>query len=204
MKALDWQRQLRRQQTQYGKTIFCVTELAHLSGSSPHVLNVELARLQKQQIVIRYAQGCYGLPDVVTPEALLPYLDTGAYITGMYALHRHNVITQRPVEITCFTNRRHNRSRVRETPLGRFVFICVAASLYAPPADGVLASPEQALCDFVSLAQKQGLMPESLVTFRAVDRLNDAALADAVSRYSRATQTAIERITGRRPASVYD
>ena len=67
MKALDWQRQLRRQHTEYGKTVFSVTELAHLSGRSPHVLNVELARLPKQQVITRYAQGCYGLPDVVTP-----------------------------------------------------------------------------------------------------------------------------------------
>lgn len=202
MKALDWQRQLQTQHIQYGKAVFSVTELAHLSGSAPHVLNVELARLQKQQIIVRYAQGRYGLPDVVTPEILLPCLDSGAYITGMYALHRHNLVTQRPVEITCFTNRRHNRSRVRQTPLGRFVFICVAPSQYAPPADGSIALPEQALCDFVTLMQKQGLASESLVTFRALDRLNDAALAEAAGRHSRAVRAAIERITGRSLASL--
>jgi hypothetical protein len=53
-------------------------------------------------------------------------LDTSAYITGMAARYRHQMVTQVPGEIRCFTKRRHNRSRVRNTSLGR---LCVSPLL---------------------------------------------------------------------------
>ncbi len=109
MKASEWQRYLESQRRRHGKTIFTVTELATVSGRPPHALNVELDRLCKRQLMVRYARGKYGLPEAGTPEALLPYLDSGAYITGAYAMYRHNLATQVPTEIVCFTNRRHGR-----------------------------------------------------------------------------------------------
>lgn len=200
MKARDWQRYLATERAQ-GKTVFSVTELANASGSKPHVLNVELYRLCKQGILTRYARGRYGLPEAVTPEQLLPALDTHAYITGAFALHRHNLITQMPVEITCFTNRRHNRSRIRMTPVGRFTFVCVQLPVYAPPAEGVLATPEQALCDYICLMRRRGVAPASTVTFRGLDRLDPRALREHAARYPRSVQRTLANLMDVPPES---
>ena len=194
MKARKWQQYLETERRLHGKTVFTVTELANASGSRPHVLNVELARLCRQGIIVRYARGRYGLPETVTPETLLPQLDTHAYITGAFALHRHNLITQMPIEITCFTNRRHNRSRVRTTPVGRFTFVCVQSPVYAAPVDGVLAGPEQAVCDYVFLMRRRGISPASQVTFRGLHGLDLKALQELTSRYPKTIRQPLAEI----------
>lgn len=183
MKALDWIRFLEIQNLRHGKVLFRIAELANVAGRSHHALNVELARLVKNGIISRYATGVYGLPAVVAPEQLMAVLDAEAYITGMYALYRHSLITQAPSGVTCFTNRRHNRSRQRNTLLGKWVFVCVSPRIYSKPAKGVVAAPEQALCDFVHLTARQGLNPSSLVTFRNIGRLDKKRLARLVKRY---------------------
>lgn len=188
MKALDWLKFLENQRTQHGKVLFRVAELANVAKRSHHALNVELARLVRNGILVRHATGVYGLPGAATPEQLVAALDSGAYITGMFALHRHNLITQVPTEIMCFTNRRHNRSRQRQTPFGKLTFVCVSPRIYAKPAGGVLAPPEQAFYDFVHIAERQGLNPFSLVTFRGLDRLNPRRLARFARHYSASTR----------------
>lgn len=110
---------------------------------------MELTRLRHQGLIARYAHGQYGLPDVITAAVLLPAMDAHAYITGSYELHLHNLITQAPARISCFTDRRSPRAQERNTPVGRFAFICVRSRVYAPPRSGVVATPAQALCDFV-------------------------------------------------------
>lgn len=192
MKALEWQRFMEAQRQQHGKTVFTVTELANASGNSPRVLNVELDRLLKRGIIVRYAHGRYGLAGALEPESLLPHLDGGAYMTGAYALYRQNVINQVLTRITCFTNRRHNRSRVRETAAGRFTFVCVRPPIYAPPAGEPFAPPEQALCDLVYLMRRQGLDPRSLYTFRNLSRLNPATLRETALRYPLPTRRMVE------------
>lgn len=194
MKARDWQRYLETERKSHGKIVFTVTELANVSGSKPHVLNVELDRLCKQGIIVRYTRGRYGLPDAVTPETLLPHLDAHAYISGAFALHRHNLITQMPVEITCFTNRRHNRSRVRMTPVGRFTFMCVQPRVYAPPTEGVLAGLEQALCDYIFLMRRRGIAPSSQVTFRGLHGLDAKALQERAARYPKSARQSLTEI----------
>ncbi len=194
MTSNQWRTCLQDQHRLHGKTIFTVTELTNMSGRSPHVLGVQLQRLCAQHVIERYAQGRYGLPDAVTPELLVEHLDPGAYITGAYALHRHNLITQVPVEITCFTNRRHNRSRIRTTPLGRLAFICVRPPVYSPPGQAPLASPEQALCDLVFLMRHKGLDARSQFTFRGLDRLDAQALARIVMRYPATVRVALREL----------
>jgi len=181
MKARVWQRFMDEQRRQHGKTVFSVTELANVAGVSLHALNVELGRLLRQGVILRYARGKYGLPGIESPEDLLPDLDSNAYITGAYALYRRGLITQAPAEIMCFTNRRHNRSRVRATPVGRFTFVCVKRGIYALPEDGLIAGPEQALCDFVYVLSRRGIEPRALVTFRRMDTIGWKAI-DALSR----------------------
>ena len=55
-------------------------------------------------MIARYATGVYGLSGRATPEQLVPVLDDGAYITGAYALYRHNLIA-------------------KESPDNRFVYV---------------------------------------------------------------------------------
>lgn len=181
MKARDWQKYFEEQSRQ-GKNLFTVTELANVAGVSRRAVNVELSRLMRYGIVERYGRGNYGLPGRTTAETLLPSVDPYAYITGVYALLQRGLITQVPAAITCFTNHRHNR-RETQTPAGRYVFSCVKKPIYHPPNQGALAEPEQALCDLVYMMRRRGADPRTVLTFRNLDRLRKAALADTARRY---------------------
>ena len=194
MRALDWQGFFQQQRDEHRKVVFTTAELANVAQASPGVLNVALRRLVKQGVLARYAAGRYGLPGAVSPEDLVPTLDTSAYVTAMYSLYRHQIITQAPTEITCFTNRRHNRSRVRKTPFGRIVFVCVESAVYSTPRDGVMASGEQAFCDFIHVCRKRGVRASSLVTFRNMDRLDRQALAGILIRYPVAARREATRL----------
>jgi hypothetical protein len=194
MKSSEWQRFLERQRDDYGKILFTVGELANVADVTPAAVNVELSRLRQRGAIERYAQGIYGLKQELPPEDLLPYLDARAYITGIYALSRRNVITQVPVVVSCFTNRRHNRSRVRSTPLGRFEFSCVKDPIHAMPADGVVAPPEQALFDFVYIARRHGADARSAVTFRNLNELRETMLLDLAPRYPRTVRRQVSDI----------
>jgi hypothetical protein len=183
MKAREWQQYLEEQSRRHNKYVFTVNELANVAGTSRYAINVELNRLKKYGVLASYVHGKYGLSGRVTPEMLLPHLDRNAYISGSYALLHHQLITQEPVKITCFTNRRHGRNREVSTAAGRFVFVCVKAPIYSPPESGIYAPPEQALCDFVYLMRRSGADPRSQVTFRNLDRIETAALLRIARRY---------------------
>ena len=194
MKAIDWQKTLQEQRDKYGKVIFTVTELANLSSLGTKSLNVSLSRLVERGIIENYTKGLYGMPGAVGVEALVPAIDAAAYVTGMYALYQHQLITQAPTEVSCFTNRRHNRSRVRfVASLGRLVFVCVTGSAYSHPLEDVLASPEQALSDFVYLCLKRGVSPSDIVTFRNLHRLAPDRLKERLRKYPTTVKREIER-----------
>src|SRR5262249_31155824 len=154
------------QRALHGKLIFSVAELANAAQTTLRGVNTELGRLVRRGLITRYAQGWYGPPQGVAPEDILPLVDAGAYLTGFYALFRYHLVTQVPSEVTCFTDRRHNRRTDRVTPAGRLRFICLPAPIYAKPAGHLLAPAEQALCDFVWLNLRDDIAPLSLVTFR--------------------------------------
>lgn len=183
MKAIDWQKTLQEQRDKYGKVVFTVTELSNVSSLAPKSLKVSLSRLVEDGIVQRYTKGRYGLPGTVRIEDLVPSIDSAAYVTGMYALYRHQLITQAPTEVSCFTNHRHNQSRVRVTPLGRIVFVCVTDSVYSYPQEKIIASPEQAIVDFVHLCRKRGVSPSDIVTFRNLHRLDSDLLQSRLKKY---------------------
>jgi len=161
-----------------------------------HALNTELGRLLRRGLIIRYAHGRYGPVEGVAPENILPEVDPGAYISGFSALFRHHLVTQAPNEVTCFTNRRHNRKADRVTPVGKLRFIQVPAAIYAKPTDRVLASAEQALCDFVWLNLRDCVESQSLVTFRNLDSLGHRRLKKILPRYPVNVQEAVRRISG--------
>ncbi|MBI4603361.1 MAG: hypothetical protein HY721_15525 [Planctomycetes bacterium] len=194
MKAREWREVLEEQRKAHGKVLFTVTELANLGLVGRNALNVELSRLRRQGIAVRYAHGLYGLPGAVSPEDLLPAIDSRAYMTGIYALHLHRLVTQVPTAITCFTDRRSPRARVRSTPLGRFVFVCVRSQVYDPPADGPVAGPEQALCDFIYLCRRNGVAPESQVTFRVLGGLRAGRILRIAKRYPSTVGTEVRRL----------
>lgn len=183
MKARDWQRFFDDQRRRHDKVLYTVTELANVSGASRNALNVELSRLITQGVVVRYAHGVYGPPADVAPEMLVACLDTRAYITGTHALLQHNLVTQVPARITCFTDRHISKGRERETPVGRFRFVCVRSCVYNLPPRGHMAGPEQALYDFVYLARREGVRAGSQLTFRRLDRLDADELARTGKRY---------------------
>ena len=202
MKALEWRSYLEEQNRLHGKRLFTITELANAAGTSSHIVNVELGRLRAQGVIERYARGTYGMPNAVTAEDLVRALDRAAYITGAAALHRHGIVTQVPARLTCFTNRRHNRSRERRTPAGRFVFVCVKSAIYAPPEEGVVAPPEQALFDFVYVCRLKGVHSRSIVTFRNLDSMDGRMLTRLAVRYPKTV--AAEALRGRDPSERSD
>ncbi|MFO7870185.1 MAG: hypothetical protein R6V03_01995 [Kiritimatiellia bacterium] len=194
MKAFEWQKTLQEQREKYGKVLFTVTELANISSLDTKSLRVSLSRLAARGIIQQYTKGRYGMRGAVMVEDLVPSIDCAAYVTGMYALYRHQLITQAPTEISCFTNHRHNRSRVRVTPLGRIVLICVTEAIYSYPKAGVMAPPEQALSDFVHLCRKRGVLPSEVVTFRNLDRVDPVLLRDRLEKYPGTVKRETERL----------
>ena len=194
MRAIDWQQFLQEQRDRHGKVVFTMTELANVSSLDPRSLKVALSRLVDRGVIQNYAKGRYGLASAVRIEDLVPSLDPAAYITGMYALYRHQLITQVPAEVTCFTNRRHNRSRVRVVSLGRIVFVCFTGSVYSYPPESVIAPPEQALSDFVYLCRRRGIASSNIVTFRNLDRLNLDRLQSHLKRYPATVKRETERL----------
>ena len=198
MKAIEWQSFLQEQREQHNKVVFRATELANIASCSAASLQVALQRLIKRGILERYAIGRYGLPNAATIEDVVSSLDSSAYITGMYALYRYQLITQVPVEILCFTNRRHNKSRVRNTSCGRVIFVCTTGAVYLPPPAGsVIAGPEQALCDFIYNCRKRGLVANDLVTFRNLDSINLSQLKLSLIRYPQGVVNEVAHIISR-------
>lgn len=202
MKALAWHKFLEEQRARHGKVLFTVTELANVAGVSRAALNVELTRLRQQEIIVRYAHGLYGLPGVVSPQVLVSAIDSHAYLTGHFALHAQHLVTQMPVALTCFTDRRSPQARERITPVGRLVFVCVRSSVYCLPPEGALAPPGQALCDYVYLSRRSGTVPEALVTLRNVARIGRADFAGILTRYPTSVQKHVERLLFRRASHV--
>ena len=194
MRANAWRKYLDEQREQYGKVLFTLTELANVAGASPAALNVELARLRRQEIIVRYAHGRYGLPGAVSPQVLVSAIDSHAYVTGHYALYGYQMVTQMPVAITCFTDRRSPRAQQRLTPVGRLIFVCVRSRVYSPVPEAAIASPAQALCDYVYLSRRHGAQPEALVTFRNLDRIQADELVPIVARYPASVQKHVQRL----------
>jgi len=194
MKASEWQQSLQKYREHHGKVVFTPTELANISGHSMPVLKNTLMRLCKHGILQQYVPGKYGLPGAVQIEGLVSSVDTGAYITGLYALYRHGLVNQIPQRIHIFTNRRHNRSRVRKTEFGTLVFVCVRRPVYSHPEDSAMAGPEQSLCDFVCLLRRRGLSADSQVSFRELHRFDATKLERHLARYPKTVEGEVHRL----------
>jgi len=182
--------------------VFTPTELANIAGHTIPVMKNTLRRLRDEGVLQQYAHGKYGLPGAVDVETLISAAYPGTYISGLYALYRHGIITQTPQRIQVLTNRRHNVSKIRRTELGTIVFVSVRRPVYCPPGGSVLTGPEQALCDFVYLTRRQGLSAGSLVSFRNLVSLNWAEMARHLSRYPKSVAKELHALrtpAGERP-----
>ncbi len=197
MKALAWTQYLTRQQKEYGKTVFTAAELANVAHASPAVANVMLGRLVRRGVLERVARGVYGIPGAATLETLLPQLDAGAYLTGARVLFDAGLITQSPSVTLCFSTRRTFRLE-RDTAVGRLRFRVVQPPVYAPPASGVRASPEQALCDLIWTTPPPVDL-RSLYTFRHTANLRQTALRKLASRYPADVQDRVETLLHSQP-----
>jgi len=194
MKTTIWQNFFEEQKEVYSKHLFTLSELANVANTTFESLNVNLSRLKQRGLIERYARGTYGLKQGVAPEDLVHYLDATAYITGFFVLHRYQMITQVPSNITCFTTQRHGRWRIRTTPIGRYEFVCVNKSVYAHPNDSVMTEPEQALFDFVYLMRKRGVNPQTIVTFRNLHKLRESLLLQIAPGYPGTVRNHVSRI----------
>lgn len=195
MRALAWQQFFAEQRERHGKEIFSVPELANAAQTSLHAINTELGRLAKRGLITRYAQGLYGPPQGVEAQIVIESIDSSAYLTGFYALFLKHMVTQVPTEITCFTNRRHNRRADRVTPAGRLDFICVPACIYRKPLGAT--SAEQAFCDFCWLTVRAGIEPQSLVTFQNLQRLKRERLRSYLKNYPEKVRQAVAELAWR-------
>lgn len=187
------------QRQEQGKVLFSVTEMANVSGASRNAVNVEMSRLMAQGLVVRYAHGLYGAPGGVSLEALVSCIDDGAYITGLYALSHHNLVTQAASAITCFTNRYSPRGRDRLTPLGRLVFVRIRGRIYNPPRNDRMAGPEQALCDFVYMSRRRGIQATSQATFQHLDSISENELDRILERYPGTVRAEVNLLRQRQP-----
>ena len=151
MKANVWRKFLEEQRDQHKKVLFTVTELANVAGVSRATLNVELARLREQAILVKYAHGLYGLPGAVTAEILVPAIDSHAYVTGHYALHVHNLVTQvpttSPVSPIGEVPERENAARLLD---GLCLSACTAACTLRYPEDRSLRRFRRCAITFIS------------------------------------------------------
>lgn len=194
MKASEWQQSLQKFREHHGKVVFTPTELANISGHSMPVLKNTLRRLCDHGILQQYVPGKYGLPGAVQVEDVVSSVDTGAYITGLYALYKVGLVNQTPRRIHAFTNRRHNRSRVRRTEFGALAFVCVQRPVYSRPEDSDVAGPEQSLCDFVYLLRRRGLTADSLVSFRELHKIDITELERHLARYPKTVDREVHRL----------
>ena len=60
----------------------------------------------------------------------------------------------------------------------------------------MIAPAEQALCDFAWLNLRDGIDPQSLVTFQSLDTLGRRQLNKALRRYPEKVWSTVGRITG--------
>jgi hypothetical protein len=183
MTSVQWIKLLERQSRDFNKLVFAITELTALSGLKRPSLSVQLSRLTKAGVFIRYGHGLYGIQEY-PPELIIGYLDAAAYCTGHYALFKHGFITQMPTVVACFTNRHHGRSRIVSAGANTFEFVMPGAGIYRHPVSSALASPEQAFCDFIFICRNRGITPDSVVTMRKTANLNKKEIERLLENYS--------------------
>lgn len=122
----------------------------------------KIHELLKTGVITRVKKGLYVFGPrynraPICLEVLANLIYGPSYLSLEYALSYHGLIPERVVELTSVTTK---RSRIFETPVGRFSYRYLAATKYSlgvcrvvsdPKHPFLIASPEKALCDYVTL-----------------------------------------------------
>jgi hypothetical protein len=102
----------------------------------------------------------------------------------------------RPTRITCFTNKRHGRSRIVSAGANTYEFVKPAAGIYNRPESGALAPCEQALCDFIFICRNRGVTAAQVVTLRNMVSLDRAILDRLLVNYPATVRGEVVRLLG--------
>ena len=119
----------------------------------------KLTQMIKSGEIIKIRRGLYvwPAPALFSLKTLANKIYGPSYISFEFALSYHQMIPERVEMITC-ASRAKNKSKTYITPVGRFFYASIPASVYPygimrkEAADGpfLIATPEKALCDTLS------------------------------------------------------
>lgn len=152
-------------------TVFTHDVLASLLQSGVKNVNEKIARMVKQEDLIRLKRGIYCMgpkyrdrePDLISAANILY---TPSYVSFEYALSYYGMIPERVNEITSATMK---YPKLFTTPIGRFSYKKIPAAAYAigidwhyDERDGgkFIATPEKALCDKIRHDRGIGTMSQ--------------------------------------------
>ncbi len=143
---------------------FTTREFAFQCHSSLSAASRKLARLERQEVVVKVGRGLWCQPSHrdFTPNAAASLLlgNERGYISFLSALHAHGVISQIPAAIQIATT---GHGRTLETPIGKYEFFQlkpemvragIAMSETNPPY--LLACAEKALLDSIYISTRRG------------------------------------------------
>lgn len=138
-----------------GVEAFTTRDAGALFGVTPANASMILARLSRQQFVVRLARGRWALARTLRREALPEHLAAPypAYLSLQTALFQHGLIEQVPAVLYAVTV---GRTRRVSTPQGTVSLHHIPPKLFtgfeSPPEGAKLATPEKALFDLLYLA----------------------------------------------------
>lgn len=148
---------------QIGRPVFTTREISALCGTSLSSASQTLARLGKEDLIVRAARGiwCVTTDPRFTPFQLVPFLagNHQAYISFFSALHLHGMIEQIPQVVYAATTA---HTRRRTTPVGTFSFHRMSPRFfsgydwYGRGRAFLIASPEKGLVDCLYLSSRRG------------------------------------------------
>jgi len=136
-----------------GRPVFTTREIAGIRGASISSTTQSLARLAREEVLVRASRGLWCVPSDprFTPFALLSFLagTHRAYVSFLSALHLHGLTEQIPQVIYAATTA---HTRVTRTPVATYSFHRLHPSLFAgfdwhPSGQFLIATPEKAVVD---------------------------------------------------------
>lgn len=151
--------------------IFTSAELAQATRASGVAVSKLLKRLDDEGTIARVMRGLWANPrhTLFSPYIVVDQLEQAwrvpTYVSGISALHLHDMLSQIPREIHVVTA---DAREPRDTPVGRFVFHRLRPDLLEGTQAGdkwgrfAIATPEKALFDTLYLGLSHGVRWQSL------------------------------------------
>ncbi len=145
--------------------VFTSAQLARSTGASGVAVSKLLKRMDNEGTIARVMRGLWANPrhTLFSPYIVVGHLAASwhvlTYVSGISALHLHDMLSQIPQEIHVVTA---TARPPRDTPVGRFVFHRLEPDLLEGTQAGdqwgrfVIATPEKALFDTLYLALTHG------------------------------------------------